>query len=235
MPTGHRERRRHAHPASRCNWDRSKRLTPGRWSPRSSAMRCRTELVERIVERSDGNCLFIEELLRTWVSVGTLVPTERPAVGGWQCRRTKIPLPQSVQQIYAAQLDDLPPDARRLARRASVAGRRFAVRALEPLGAARDGLEPLRRRELVNGPLNDPLLGDAFAYRHALLRDAGYASSPAPNAPASTCVSRDGSSRRRANAARRSPTRSRRTTARRWRQRPGPGNDDRRGPGPQRS
>jgi class 3 adenylate cyclase len=138
------------------------------------------KLVEQIAQRSDGNCLFIEELLRTWVSVGTLVPAD----GGWRLAvaADEIPLPTSVQSIYAAQLDDLPPAARLLARRASVAGRRFPVRALEPLGAAvsgaatEDGLDPLRRRELVTGPLADPIVGDGFAYRHALLRDAGYAS-----------------------------------------------------------
>ena len=140
------------------------------------------ELVERIAERSDGNCLFIEELLRTWVSVGTLA---RDAAGRWRLTvaQEEVSLPASVQSIYAAQLDDLPPDARRLARRASVAGRRFPVGALRPLGAtsreatgAEDGLEPLQRRELVVGPLTEPLWGQAFAYRHALLRDAGYAS-----------------------------------------------------------
>ncbi len=132
------------------------------------------ELVERIAERSDGNCLFIEELLRTWVSVGTLVQTGSE----WRLAMPadEIPLPASVQSIYAAQLDDLPPDARRLARRASVAGRRFPLGALEPLDAAGDGLPPLQRRELLVGPIDEPLLGDAFAYRHALLRDAGYAS-----------------------------------------------------------
>lgn len=132
-------------------------------------------LVDRVVERSDGNCLFIEELLRTWVSVGTL----REQDGEWRLTvpPDEIPLPQSVQSIYAAQLDDLPPDARRLARRASVAGRRFPVRALAPLGAeAEAGLQPLQRRELVVGPVTEPLWGEAFAYRHALLRDAGYAS-----------------------------------------------------------
>jgi class 3 adenylate cyclase len=140
-------------------------------------------LVERIAERSDGNCLFIEELLRTWVSVGTLVRDERVAGSdgagnGWRLTvaADEIPLPASVQSIYAAQLDDLPPDARRLARRASVAGRRFPVGALEPLAAADSGLESLRRRELVVGPLTEPLFGTAFSYRHALLRDAGYAS-----------------------------------------------------------
>ncbi len=133
------------------------------------------ELVDRIVERSDGNCLFIEELLRTWVSVGTLVADGGQ---GWRLAvpADDVPLPESVQAIYTAQLDDLPPDARRLARRASVAGRRFPVRALEALDAAAEGLDPLRRRELVTGPVAEPILGDAFSYRHALLRDAGYAS-----------------------------------------------------------
>jgi class 3 adenylate cyclase/tetratricopeptide (TPR) repeat protein len=132
------------------------------------------ELVERIAQRSDGNPLFIEELLRTWVSVGTLVPA---AAGGWQLTVPvdEVALPQSVQQIYAAQLDDLPADARRLARRASVAGRRFPVGALEPLDAG-SGIEPLQRRQLVVGPVTEPIWGEAFAYRHALLRDAGYAS-----------------------------------------------------------
>jgi class 3 adenylate cyclase len=141
------------------------------------------ELVDRIAQRSDGNCLFIEELLRTWVSVGTLVPDGHTA--GWRLAvaADEIPLPTSVQSIYAAQLDDLPPAARLLARRASVAGRRFPVRALESLGAGGDnataagaGLDPLLRRDLVSGPLSEPVVGDAFAYRHALLRDAGYAS-----------------------------------------------------------
>jgi class 3 adenylate cyclase/tetratricopeptide (TPR) repeat protein len=138
-----------------------------------------TDLADRIAERSDGNCLFIEELLRTWVSVGTMVRDDGDGDGHWRLTvaAEEVALPASVQSIYAAQLDDLPPDARRLARRASVAGRRFPVGALEPLGTRpQEGLEPLRRRELVSGPLSEPLLGDAFAYRHALLRDAGYAS-----------------------------------------------------------
>ena len=134
------------------------------------------ELVQRIAERSDGNCLFIEELLRTWVSVGSLT---RADSGAWRMTvaADEIALPQSVQAIYAAQLDDLPADARRLARRASVAGRRFPLGALEPLGAAgAEGLRPLQARELVVGPQQEPLFGTAYSYRHALLRDAGYAS-----------------------------------------------------------
>src|SRR5215218_3532420 len=118
-------------------------------------------LVERIAERSDGNPLFIEELLRTWVSVGTLVAAD----GRWTLAEAAedVSLPATVQAIYGAQLDDLPPAARAVARRGSVAGRRFPLAALEPLGieGAGEGVEVLRRRALVSGPHADALAGDA--------------------------------------------------------------------------
>jgi class 3 adenylate cyclase len=133
-------------------------------------------LVDQIVDRSDGNCLFIEELLRTWVGVGTLVRDGE----GWRLTTPAedVALPASVHAIYASQLDDLPPAARTAARRGSVAGRRFPRAALESLGVPDvDGaLDSLVRRALVSGPLPDDDTGPGFAYRHALLRDAGYAS-----------------------------------------------------------
>lgn len=134
-------------------------------------------LVSAVAERSDGNPLFIEELLRTWISVGTLTRRED---GTWMLTTPadEVSLPSTVQSIYAAQLDDLSPDARQTARRASVAGRRFPRDALEPLGVPNPdpGIEVLTRRALVAGPYADPLLGRSHQFRHALLRDAGYAS-----------------------------------------------------------
>lgn len=134
-------------------------------------------LVEAILERSDGTPLFIEEMIRTWIGVGTLVPSDD---GGWRLalEPASVPFPPTVQAIYAAQLDDLPPDARLVARRGSVAGRRVPVAALAPLqvDTAAEGLDALRRRALIAGPTVDPITGEAYAYRHALLRDAGYAS-----------------------------------------------------------
>ena len=134
------------------------------------------ELVHEVTERSDGNALFIEELLRTWISTGMLEPGD----AGWRLMNSAadVPLPATVQAIYAAQLDDLPPPARSVARTGSVAGRRFPAAALGPLGEpeAEAGLEVLARRALVTGPSAEPLLGDTFSFRHALLRDAGYAS-----------------------------------------------------------
>ena len=133
-------------------------------------------LASAIAAGSDGNPLFIEELIRTWASVGTLVRDG----DAWRLavEPDRVALPATVQAIYAAQLDDLPADARLVARRAAVAGRRFPDAALDPLelGDRRDGLETLRRRAFVAGPQSDPVSGDVYTYRHALLRDAGYAS-----------------------------------------------------------
>jgi predicted ATPase len=134
------------------------------------------ELVARIAERSAGNPLFVEELLRTWAGVGILAADDE----GWRLAAPaeEVELPLTVQAIYAAQLDDLPPPARAAARRAAVAGRRFPREALAvfEVEEAEAGLDTLVRRSLVSVATDDVLLGPSHSYRHALLRDAGYAS-----------------------------------------------------------
>jgi class 3 adenylate cyclase len=134
------------------------------------------ELVARVAERSAGNPLFVEELLRAWAGVGILAAHD----AGWRLAAPaeEVELPLTVQAIYAAQLDDLPPPARTAARRAAVAGRRFPREALAvfEVEEAEAGLDTLVRRSLVSAADEDVLLGPSHAYRHALLRDAGYAS-----------------------------------------------------------
>ena len=133
-------------------------------------------LVERVAERSAGNPLFVEELLRTWAGVGILAADS----GSWRlvAPAEEVELPLTVQAIYAAQLDDLPPPARAAARRAAVAGRRFPYEALAALKVEEPdtALDTLVRRALVSAAEEDVLLGPSHSYRHALLRDAGYAS-----------------------------------------------------------
>src|SRR4029077_12099712 len=89
-----------------------------------------------------------------------------------------VPMPLTVQAVYAAQLDDLPASGREVVRLAAVAGGRSPAAALTPLGADQSeaGIEVLRRRAFVAGPAPDRLFGDAYVFRHALLRDAAYAS-----------------------------------------------------------
>ena len=133
-------------------------------------------LVTRIARASDGNSLFVEELLRSWASSGML----GHAGGGWTlvAGEETVAIPATVQAIYGGQLDDLPAPARAAARRASVAGRTFPVDALSDLGVGDSlaALASLDRRSLIVGPAPAPVVGATYAYRHALLRDAAYAS-----------------------------------------------------------
>ena len=137
------------------------------------------DLIERVAAASDGNPLFIEELLRTWVSVGLLVRTDGDGAG-WRLTADapSVPVAPTVQAIYAAQLDDLPASARSLTRQGSVAGRRVPHDFLGSIGDgdAEPALASLVQRALFDGPADDPPLGASYTYRHALLRDAGYAS-----------------------------------------------------------
>ncbi|MFI5253955.1 MAG: ATP-binding protein [Candidatus Limnocylindrales bacterium] len=134
------------------------------------------DLEAEIARLSDGNPLFIEELLRTWVGVGRLVRDGE----AWRLAGAPdaVRLPTTVQAIYGAQLDDLPPSERLLVRRASVAGRRFPTAALEPLAVpdAVRAVAGLHDRAILKGPLQDDAAGESWSYRHALLRDVGYAS-----------------------------------------------------------
>ncbi len=134
------------------------------------------QLVAAVVERSDGTPLFIEELLRTWASVGTLVLTD----GAWHLavQPESVSLPPTVQAIYAAQLDDLPPDARQVARRGAVAGRRVPLAAFASLELDGRGTASMPCAAARSWPARSMTRSPARATPTAThcLRDAGYAS-----------------------------------------------------------
>ena len=120
----------------------------------------------RVVEAAEGNPFFVEQLL----SAILLGEAED--------------LPPTIEALLAARLDRLGPGERVVVEAAAVAGREFtagAVSELVPSGAARSidrHVASLIRRELVR-PVRSPLLGDdAFGFRHVLVRDAAYRSTP---------------------------------------------------------
>ena len=78
----------------------------------------RRELVPRVAERSGGNPLFAEEMVRRLEEEGT---------GGI------AELPDTVQAVLAARLDALDPFERRLVQQAAVVGRTFWEGSLAPL------------------------------------------------------------------------------------------------------
>lgn len=113
--------------------------------------------IERVVELAAGNAFYLEELLRA-VAEG------------------HEELPQTVVLMAQARLHALDSDARRVLRAASVFGDTFAhddVAALSDDEAAAEWLPRLAQLEVI---AHAPGTADTFTFRHALLREAAYAS-----------------------------------------------------------
>ena len=125
-----------------------------------------------LMERSGGNPLYVEEGLRHLLDLGVLVAGSR----GYRLTRSLGPedLPAHLEVLIRARLERLSSSGRRLAQRAAVMGRRFSASILGELESGDDvsrGLE-----ELQEGEIAFPLGGDDWVFKHALTRDAAYAS-----------------------------------------------------------
>lgn len=121
--------------------------------------------IEEIVERSEGNPFFAEELLKS-----LLERCERGSV------RSELPL--TIRSAVNERLAGLEPDARRLLVLAAVLGRRFEAEFLaeiadRPLSDVLDVLHRVRDLQLVD-ELRPAAQGIVYAFRHALIHDAIY-------------------------------------------------------------
>jgi class 3 adenylate cyclase/tetratricopeptide (TPR) repeat protein len=112
-----------------------------------------TEILSDCVQRSEGNPLFLEQLLRS-------------ALAGDQ-----ESLPGSVQGIVLSRLDRLPPQDRQAIQAASVLGQYFSLTVLRELIGDAD----YSGDALVAGNLIRPMNGQ-FLFAHALIWEGTYAS-----------------------------------------------------------
>lgn len=141
-----------------------------------------SSLRQRVVEVSDGNPLFTEELVRLFVDRGVVRQTD----DGWEQAKPieEIEIPQSIQALLAARLDSLPAEEKRLSQDAAVVGRIFWDRLLAHLAGQSPAavvslLRKLRQKELVVSREPSTLTDAAeYAFRHVLIRDVAYESLP---------------------------------------------------------
>jgi hypothetical protein len=131
-----------------------------------------------IVERSEGNPFFLEELLATLIDQGVL---ERVG-GSW--KPAALPegfaVPDSVQAVLAARIDLLPPAEKAALQAASVIGRVFWT---GPVYELLEGLEPdfriLEERDFVRRRPGSSMAGEReYVVKHALTREVAYGSLP---------------------------------------------------------
>jgi DNA-binding SARP family transcriptional activator len=114
----------------------------------------------RLVERAEGNPLFLEQLV---------------AIGA------EADLPPTIEAVLAARLDQLDPEERTVLEHAAVEGRGFhrgAVAALLGTDELAAPLTALARRQLIHPDRPEHAGEDAFRFAHALIRDVAYRGLP---------------------------------------------------------
>jgi tetratricopeptide (TPR) repeat protein len=131
------------------------------------------EVVERMVERTDGVPLFIEELTR-------MVVESLPQRGETPRKDGALEIPSTLRDLLMARLDRLGP-AKATAQLASALGREFSYELLKAASASdemvlKKDLETLAAADLVHRRRGARSSG--YAFKHALIRDTAYESMP---------------------------------------------------------
>jgi class 3 adenylate cyclase/tetratricopeptide (TPR) repeat protein len=129
-----------------------------------------------VVERTQGNPLFIEELLEALFDEGVLVRN-----GAVKVTRplSQLKIPPTVQGIVASRIDRLPPDAKGLLETLAVIGSEFPVALVRHVVQLPDDrldglLEVLQAGEFI---YEQPATGEVeYFFKHALTRDEAYKS-----------------------------------------------------------
>ena len=135
-------------------------------------------LRDRIVERSEGNPLFVEEVLRMLIDESVIVRRDgrwvaTPAAGD-------VRVPETVEALIRARLDTLPRPERALLQTASIVGRAFDRTALVALGEDTSMVD----RHLEDAVMRDLIFEEgspedrAYRFKHILIRDVAYAGLP---------------------------------------------------------
>lgn len=136
------------------------------------------ELRQLILRKSDGNPYFVEEIVRTLIDDGIVVPTADGLQWKAATNIADIDIPGSLQALLMARIDRLDQEARSTLQHASVIGRSFYYRVLQhisdPAASLQRQLGALERVELVRESGRNPEL--EYMFKHELARDAAYGS-----------------------------------------------------------
>ncbi len=143
-------------------------------------------LMELMVERSDGNAFYVEELVSMLMDEGIIQADGETAWRVDLARLDAAHVPPTLTAVLQARLDVLAAAERRVLQRASVIGRVFWDAAVAALSVARGDagatagdvaatLEAARQREFVFQRESSAFDGtEEYIFKHALLRDVTY-------------------------------------------------------------
>ena len=133
-------------------------------------------LGDRILDRAGGNPLFIEEIVRSLIEVGSLKRDGQQWRIASEDAATDIPA--GIQAMLLARVDRLPQEARRLAQEAAVIGPRFDARLLRIIAGdsmSMDAdLELLCDAEIVEEVAGSGSTSQSYRFTQTILQDVIY-------------------------------------------------------------
>jgi class 3 adenylate cyclase len=131
----------------------------------------------KVLATSEGNPLFVGELVRMLVQEGALTKEGDRWIPG--VALAALEMPPTIHALLAARIERLRPEERSVLERAAVVGRHFSRSAVAEL-LPRDvvdldaRLEALRRSELIQRDTGWFLGEPVLRFHHILIRDAAY-------------------------------------------------------------
>jgi class 3 adenylate cyclase len=138
------------------------------------------KLSEVILNKSEGNPFFVEEVLRSLIERGVLARDH----GGWKVTSLveNIQVPDTLQGVLLSRLDRLPEETKRVIQKAAVIGRVFLFRVLEHMAHEETSLESqmtlLEEAALVREQARVPEV--EYIFHHALAQEVAYQTLLAP-------------------------------------------------------
>jgi class 3 adenylate cyclase len=135
-------------------------------------------LVERIVDRAEGNPFFIEEVIRSLIDEGAIKRSD----SGWEVSGglDEIEIPRTVRAVIAARIDLLESSHKRVLQCAAVIGRTFWPGAVAHLlggeaGEIQEVLDALEGRELILAGAESAVTGEReYRFKHTMVRQVAY-------------------------------------------------------------
>jgi class 3 adenylate cyclase/tetratricopeptide (TPR) repeat protein len=131
------------------------------------------EVLRQIIAKADGVPLFVEELTKAVLESGLLSED----TDAWRLDGPLPPLaiPSSLHDSFMARLDRMAP-VKEVAQVGAAIGREFSSRLLAPVLDMNEATLGAALTQLVDAGLLVSRGGNVYAFKHALTRDAAYAS-----------------------------------------------------------
>jgi class 3 adenylate cyclase/tetratricopeptide (TPR) repeat protein len=136
------------------------------------------ETRQMIVQKSDGNPYYVQELVRALISQGALALDSETGCYLETRSVANLDLPDSLQNLILARIDRTNPEERRVLQMAAVIGQVFWWNILESLAGntrrLKANLTSLQRSELIAERSLFPILGMEYEFNSALIREVAY-------------------------------------------------------------